>query len=179
MAMLAFFAAKASIIDQVISLPELLGAVLAFLLTPLLLGRSSFAGLLLTAGFLLLSVIAARILPWQFAPVPRPFQWIPFYGFLHGSLSINAISFAQKFYLYGVTLLLLVKAGLRLRFAVVLECTILLATSLLQTFMVNRSAEISDAVLVLILGLIYALMRRLRHAEPNLQGVPQVAEVNS
>ena len=180
-AMLAFFAAKASIIGQVISLPELLGAILAFLFAPLVLGRFSSAGLLLTAALLLLAVILNRILPWQFTPVPKSFQWIPFYSFLHGSPTVDAISFAQKFYLYGATLLLLVKAGFGLRLAIALECAILFATSLLQTFMVGRSAEISDAVLALILGLVYALLRRLHHegARPSLAAVPQMAEQES
>lgn len=177
LAVLVFFAAKASIVGQVLSLPDLLGAILACLLAPLLLGRASFAGLTLMAALLLLTVILTRILPWQLTPVPKPFQWIPFYGFLHGSVSVNAISFAQKFYLYGVTLLLLVKSGVRLRFAVALECGILFATSLLQTFMVSRSAEISDAVLALILGLIYALLRRFHHEGP--QGVPRMVEQRS
>jgi len=178
LAMLAFFAAKASIIGQVISLPELLGAGLAFLLSPLVLGRFARVGVPVTAVLLMVMLVLTRVLPWQFAAAPKPFQWIPFFGFLHGSQQVDAISFAQKFYLYGVTLLLLVRAGVRLRFAIALECAILFATSLLQTFMVGRSAEISDAVLALILGLVYAFVRRQSHEEagPALKGV--AAEFN-
>jgi hypothetical protein len=65
-------------------------------------------------------------------------------------------------------LLLLVRAGVWLGVAVGLECLILLGTSLLQTQMVGRSAEISDAVLALILGLTYASMRR--REGPSRQG---------
>jgi glycopeptide antibiotics resistance protein len=172
LAMLAFFVAKASIIGQVISLPELVGAALALLLSPLILGRFARIGVPAMAVLLTLIVILTRVLPWQFGASSKPFQWIPFFGFLHGSQQVDAISFAQKFYLYGVVLLLLVRSGVRLRFAIALECAILFATSLLQTFMVGRSAEISDAVLALILGLIYAFVRRQSHEEtgPALKG---------
>jgi VanZ family protein len=178
LAMLAFFAAKASIIGQVISLPELLGAGLALLLSPLILGRFARIGVPATAVLLMVILVLTRVLPWQFAAAPKPFQWVPFFGFLHGSQQVDAISFAQKFYLYGVVLLLLVRAGVRLRFAIALECAILFATSLLQTFMVGRSAEISDAVLALILGLVYAFVRRQSHEEtaPAFKGA--AAELN-
>jgi len=165
LAVFAFFAAKASIINQAISLPELLGATLALLLSPLVVGRFSFIGVPLTAVLLLLSLVLTRILPWEFASTPKPFQWIPFFGFLHGSLAVDLISFAQKFYLYGTVLLLLVRSGVWLSVAVGLECLILFGTSLLQTMMVSRSAEISDAVLALILGFVYAFLRRQHHEE--------------
>jgi VanZ family protein len=55
---------------------------------------------------------------------------------------------------------LLTATGLSLRLAVTLECALLFATSYLQTFMPGHSAEISDALLALIVGWIYAYMRR-------------------
>jgi VanZ family protein len=165
LAVLAYFAAKASIINQVLSLPELLGAALALLLTPLILGRLSSIGAPLVAALLLLIVTLSRVLPWEFAATPRSFQWIPFFGFLHGSLQVNLISFAEKFYLYGAVLVLLVRTGLWLGAAVGLECLILFGTSWLQTMMAHRSAEISDAVLALVLGCIYAFLRRQHRTE--------------
>ena len=159
-AMLCFFAAKILVIGQVLSLPELLGAALAALLGPLLLQRYPRVGVPCLAALLMVLVILSRVLPWHIAVQQKAFQWVPFYSFLHGgSLQVNVISFAEKFYLYGAVLLLLVTAGMKLRTAIVLECAILLATSVLQVFMVDRSAEISDAFLALILGLVYALVR--------------------
>jgi VanZ family protein len=180
LAALCYFAAKASIIGQSLALADLLGAGLAVGLAPLLLGRFKTVGLPVTAAAMIAVVVLSRILPWQFAAVPRSFQWIPFFSFLHGSQQIDAISFAEKFYLYGVTILLLVKAGLNLRLAVALECLLLFATSYLQTYMVGRSAEISDAILALILGLIYAYMRRQyrEDAGPSPQSLPQTVELS-
>ena len=54
-----------------------------------------------------------------------------------------------------------------------LAVCLLLATSLLQTQMVSRSAEISDAVLALILGLVYAFLRRQHRQDTS--ALPQSA----
>ncbi|MEO8300268.1 MAG: VanZ family protein [Rhizomicrobium sp.] len=159
-AMLCFFAAKIVIIGQVITLPELLGAALALLLGQFVLKRHAVIGVAFLAALLLLTIILSRVLPWQIGTAQKAFQWIPFFSVLHGSLQVNAISFAEKFYLYGTALLLLVAAGMRLTTALALECAILITTSVLQTFMVGRSAEITDTVLALLVGLIYALLRR-------------------
>jgi VanZ family protein len=177
LAMICFFAAKTLIIGQSLVLAELLGAALALALTPLVLGRFRTAGLPLVAACLMAYVILNRILPWQFAATPKPFQWIPFFGFLHGSQQVDAISFSEKFYLYGVMLLLLVRSGLSLWFVVALECILLFATSYFQTYMVGRSAEISDAILALMMGIIYAFIRRQyrEDARPLPQGVAEAA----
>jgi VanZ family protein len=176
LAMICFFAAKISIVDQVLVLSEVLGAGLALVLASLVVGRFKAAGLPLAALAMLGVVILGRVLPWQFAATQRPFQWIPFFSFLHGSQAIDTISFAEKFFLYGVTVFLLVGAGLRLRLAAALLCILLLATSYLETFMVGRSAEISDAVLALIAGWIYAYMRRQYHDGPQSLEWKQAAQ---
>ena len=66
-------------------------------------------------------------------------------------------------------ILFLVQCGLKLRIAVGLECAALFATSLLQTFMVDRSAEISDALLALALGAVYVFLRRRYLQQANLR----------
>ena len=113
------------------------------------------------AGLLMTVVIMSRLLPWRLAAKVKAFQWIPFFGFLHGSLQFDVIAFSQKFYLYGALLLLLLRVGMGLKSAVALLCAVLLATSLMQMFLVDRSAEITDTVLALSVGVVYALMARL------------------
>ena len=159
-AMLCFFAAKIVILSLVITPSELLGAGLAFFLGRSILKRQAAIGVACLAALLLLTIILSRVLPWQFSDVQIAFQWIPFYSVLHGSLQVNAISFAEKFYLYGAALLMLVTAGMSLTIAVALECVILFATSFLQTFMIGRSAEITDVILAMLVGAVYAFLRR-------------------
>jgi len=159
-AALFIFFAKIVILGLVITPSELLGAGLAVFLGQPVLKRYAAIGVPCLAALLLLTIILSRVLPWQFGGGQKAFQWIPFYSVLHGSLQVNAISFAEKFYLYGAALLMLVTAGMRLSIAVFLECAILFATSLLQTFMVGRSAEITDVVLAMLTGVIYMFLRR-------------------
>jgi VanZ family protein len=166
-----FFLAKIFIVGQVLILPDILGAVLALLLAHLVFERFGLLGIRCVAALLGLVVVLTRVLPWRPAATLKAFQWIPFFGVLHGSLRLEVIAGFEKFYLYGALLLLLVKAGMRLRTAVVLECAVLLVTSLAQIFMVGRSAEITDALVALVMGVIYALLRR-RYPE-NGPTVPQ------
>lgn len=176
-AIAGFFAAKILIVGQILFLPDILGAVTALLLAHLVFQRFSSFGIPIVAALLLAMVTLTRVLPWQFAATSKAFQWVPFFGFLHGSLQVDVIAFSEKFYLYGSVILLLVKAGMRLRTAVALECAVLLVTSVLQIFMVERSAEITDALVALALGVIYALLRR-QHGENGLT-VPQSRHVAS
>jgi VanZ family protein len=160
-AALFYFAAKILIVGQNLSLGEILGALAALVLSPLVMPRYGRFGIPVVAGLLMTAIIMTRLLPWRLAAKVSAFQWIPFYGFLHGSLQFDVIAFSQKFYLYGAMLLLLLRAGMGLKSAVALLCAVLLATSLMQMFLMDRSAEITDALLALSVGLIYALMARL------------------
>jgi VanZ family protein len=166
MAMLGFFAAKILIVGQDISLPDILGAGIALVLTTFVFRKFSSFGTFSVAALLLAEVVLIRVLPWQFSTTFKAFQWVPFFSFLHGSLQVDAISFAQKFYLYGVVILLLTQSGMRLWTAVALECAMLLITSVLQMFMVGRSAEVTDSLLALALGVIYMLLRRQYRQAP-------------
>ena len=154
-----FFVAKILVIDQYLIPPDVAGAAFALLVSERLFRGFPSVAIPCTAALLLLVVVSTRLLPLQWDSAPHAFQWIPFYGFLHGSLQVNVISFSEKFYLYGALLLLLMKSGMRLGLAVALECIVLLATSAAQMFLVGRSAEITDAVMVLLLGLIYGLLK--------------------
>jgi len=154
LAIAGFFLAKVLIIGQYIFLPDIAGAGLALVLC-LMVRRRIDAALVAVAVLFAVMVVQIRMLPFQLAPEPKPFQWIPFFGFLHGSLQLNIIALWEKLYLYGTLLLLLVKAGMKPGIAVTLECVILLVTSLAQSFLIGRSAEITDALMALVLGLIY------------------------
>ena len=150
--MAAVFGAKMLIIDQVITLPEVIGALCAFCYLAFVLRSQRKFGTRLFAAMFLLSITLERILPLQLANASKSFEWIPFFSFLHGSMAVNLQSFLQKAFLYGSGLALLTGAGLSLLSASFLEGTILLATSLLETSLAGRSAEITDTVMVFLLA---------------------------
>jgi VanZ family protein len=164
-AIFCFFLAKILVIGQSLFLPDLVGACLALVLYYSILRRAGALGACVAAMLLAGVVVLIRILPWHLAPVPNAFQWIPFFGFLHGSMGLDIVALCQKFYLFGALFLLSVRAGMRPVLATILECTALLATSVLQIFLMGRSAEITDALMALALGLVYWLLKD-RFPEP-------------
>jgi hypothetical protein len=72
---------------------------------------------------------------------------MPFLSVLHGPWGVGLQSILQKFFLYGSLLWLLVDRGLNLALAAAVEMGLLFATSLVQTHIPGRSAEITDTVL--------------------------------
>ncbi len=161
-AMAAFFLAKMLIVDQMITFPEIIGALAALGFLILVLNPQRTLGTRLLAAAFLVSVALERVLPLQISATARPFEWIPFFSFLHGSLAVNTQSFMQKTFLYGAALVLLMDAGLGLAWASLLEGAVLLATSVFETLLVGRSAEITDAVMVILLALVCHALTTMR-----------------
>lgn len=152
--------AKIFIVGLVITLSEILGLALAILLLQFEQRLTSVTSARLLAGLFVVFIVLERLQPWQFALVARPFEWIPFYGFLHGSVRVDILSFLQKFFFYGTLLWLLVKSGVRPSYAILFECSLLLATGIVQTHLARRSGEIGDSVLAGLIGLIYIATAR-------------------
>jgi len=164
-AMAAFFLAKMLIVDQVITFLEIIGALAALGFLIFVLNPQRTLGTRLLAAAFLVSIALERILPLQMSAAARPFEWIPFFSFLHGSLAVNTQSFMQKTFLYGAALVLLMDAGLGLVGASLFEGAVLAATSVFETLLVGRSAEITDAVMVILLALVcHALTTMRPHA---------------
>ncbi|MDE2575448.1 MAG: VanZ family protein [Rhodospirillales bacterium] len=114
--------------------------------------------LVLAAAFALL-VATLRLVPFRFAAISHGFGWVPFLSFMSGSIGVDIQSFCEKAALYGGLIWLLDRAGLRLAVAAGATALMLLATSFAESFEAGRSAEIGDALLALLLGLLFALLR--------------------
>ena len=111
------------------------------------------------------TVIAQRLEPFQFTPYPVPFGWIPFRSFMYGSINVDVLSFLEKFFLYGGLIWLLVEAGISHRSATLGVGGSLFATSIAETYLPHRSAEITDALMALAIGGIFALIGEERRRE--------------
>jgi VanZ family protein len=151
--------AEILIIGRVLSVAELLGAAAAFAFW-MLLGIHERLRLTIVTLFFALMVVAQRLEPFAFAPAPSHFGWVPFYGFMHGSIGVDMQSFLEKFFLYGTLLWLLVQLGWRMSFAATLVCLALLVTSIIEMYLPGRSAEITDAVMALAIAAVAELLRR-------------------
>jgi VanZ family protein len=147
------FVAKILIENLVLSPSELVGAILAVGVW-FVIGHSRRFAALLTGVVLCAAIAVARLEPFNFQAPARAFGWLPFGSFLGGSLNINVMSFLEKFFLYGSLLWLWVEAGLSLWLTTLLAALYLFVTSVAEIYLPGRSAEVTDALMVLMIGLI-------------------------
>ena len=150
--------AKVLVIDATLTIAEISGAALALcswvVLTAHARLRTTLIALLF-CGY----VIAERVEPFQFSTAQGAFGWVPFLAFMNGSLEINILSFLQKFFLFGSSIWLLGRVGLRLWASTAIVAVILFLTSQAEIYLPHRSAEITDAVMALIIGALFALLQ--------------------
>ena len=69
------------------------------------------------AVLLAAALVLRGLSPFEPRPEPQAFQWIPFGGFLDGSMLVNSQSLFEKTFLYGALVWLVREAGLRLAVA--------------------------------------------------------------
>jgi VanZ family protein len=152
------FAAKVVIESLVLSLPEVLGAFFGFVIW-LVVGKSQRWGVIAAAMVLFIAIVVERLAPFQFGETARAFGWLPFRSFLGGSIAVNTASFLEKFFFYGSMIWFLTLAGVRLSIAAITVALVLFITSFAETYLPDRSAEITDAIMALIIGFVIAAVR--------------------
>jgi VanZ family protein len=145
--------AKLLIISKTLSMAEVAGAGSALCLWGVL---AAVAGLRLRVGVIALIflayVIAERLAPFQFTSRAVDFGWVPFHSFMYGSLEVNIMSFFEKAFAYGSLIWLLGITGLGFRRSTILVATMLFATSWAEIYLPNRSSQITDALMALLIG---------------------------
>ena len=105
-------------------------------------------------------VIVQALEPFRFTATARPFTWVPFRSFIYGSLVLNVQSFLEKTFLYGSLVWLAMRAGISWRKAVLACGALVFGLRLLQVYIPDRSAEISDVIILLVVGGVIGLLDR-------------------
>ncbi len=152
------FLGRILIVDNAPKMTDVTGAGMAYLLWTLLLQRMPARVAIVTLTFAGL-IIAQRLEPYQFVATPHDFGWVPFAGFMRGSIGVAMQAFFEKFYEYGGLIWLFNRAGMTLPAGTVTTAALLLATSYAERWLPGRSAEITDAVMALVIGGVFALLR--------------------
>jgi VanZ family protein len=166
------FAAKVIISGLIVSPAEVIGAGLALFLW-LAIGRRRRLAMVGTAAVLCLSIVVGRLEPFAFQAAGRAFGWLPFRSFLEGSLSVNTAALMEKFFLYGSLMWFAAEALCPLWLATLLVASLLFVTSTAEVYLPGRSAEITDAVMALIIGLLMMpFRRRVRSVDAEFAGRP-------
>ncbi len=123
------FVAKIFIVGQIITPAEVTGGIAAILLWLVVLERASWSARIV-ALILCAMVVVLRLEPFEFYPIPGSFGWLPFRGFMNGSLGVNVQSFFEKSFLYGSLVWIVARAGLKLWIATVVAAILVLEQAL-------------------------------------------------
>jgi VanZ family protein len=102
-------------------------------------------------------VVIGRLEPLRFGPA-RSYDWVPFLPLMRASTPAAVQSFCQKVLLFGGAIWLLDRAGFGPKAATLLTTAVLLVTSLVQVYLPDRSASVTDPVMALLIGGIFALL---------------------
>jgi len=162
------FGGEILVIDAKLSLANVLGAALAYLLWFALLrflpGRVSIVAIAFAAV-----IMIERLQPFRLSPVGHGFEWVPFLALLRAPIDLGLPAMVEKFFLYGALIWLLMRARLRLWRATVAVALLLLFCSIVEMYMPGRSAGITDTLLALLIGTLLRLTlppRQPRQREP-------------
>jgi VanZ family protein len=151
------FVGRVLIIDATLQPADVLGAGLALAIA-LVLPREGGVRLAIVAFAFAGTIVVARLEPFAFSAAPAAFGWVPFVSFLRGSIGVAVQAFCEKFFQYGGLIWLLRHAGLPAAYATILSATLLFVTSLVETHLPGRSAEITDAAMALAIGGVFTLL---------------------
>jgi VanZ family protein len=109
-----------------------------------------------------LMVVVQALDPFHLLAVPRQFGWIPFASFMQGSRAGGVRVFFEKAFTYGALVWLPVRAGVSFPIATIAGATLVFCLRQAQVFLPGRSAEITDAVMVLMMAGAMYLVREPR-----------------
>lgn len=140
-------AARVFLSGTKIALAELLGGAAACALWAV--APNGRRGVFVLLPLVLVMLIVEGLAPFVWLPSPTAFHLVPFHGFLGGSILVNVQSLLQKLFLYGGLVWLLLALGIGRIATAVGAAGFLLAIELAQTFLPNRSAEITDPLIAL------------------------------
>lgn len=124
----------------------------------------------LIAALFAIHVCIIALRPFQFLPEPRPFGWVPFLSFMMAPRESAVRSFLEKAFTYGTLVWLMVRAGWKLGRTAIAAVALVLALRIVQTDLPGRSAEITDAIMVLGLAGVMKLIEDPSPGDGSTQG---------
>jgi VanZ family protein len=148
------------LIDQTaLSISEVAGAALAVLLWIVWLSHAR-ASTRWVCSLFVVNVLVQGLNPFRFSAQGHGYVWIPFYGLLEGEPQVAIPSVFEKSFAYGTLLWLLGRAGFSGRAAAAIGGALVLSISLVHVYMPQRTAEVTDFVLLLLMGAVLQLTDR-------------------
>jgi VanZ family protein len=121
--------------------------------------------IIILASSLLLLLTIKGLTPFEFTIEPKSFSWLPFSGFLEGSMLVNAQNLCEKTFLFGSIIWLIKTTSSSIKASAALVCIWVFIIELLQILISSHTPEITDALLVLFIAY---LLHTAEHFEANL-----------
>ncbi|MBV8653518.1 MAG: VanZ family protein [Alphaproteobacteria bacterium] len=157
---------KILIQENEVTLPELLGISVAFVVWAALVSRNGVRAAGIVTALFYAAVMAQRLEPFTLRAVAGHFGWMPFLSYMSGALEVNIESFFEKFFEYGGLIWLLTEMRIRLGVSTVFVAASLFVTSFLEIYLPDRSAEITDATIAILTGAIFAVVNANKRQAP-------------
>lgn len=139
-------ASQVPIVRNSLTAPNVAGAALALIVWRA--SREQRLEIPVAVTCLTVTVVFMGLQPFRLAPASS-FHFMPFHGFLSGSVFVNLSQLFLKLYFYGGLLWLATRSGFPLRRATVTIAATLLSIELVQRWLPGRTAELTDPILVL------------------------------
>jgi hypothetical protein len=145
------------LVGVALSPAEVWGGALGVLLWIAVVSRLRFRAVLVAALFSGVIVLQA-LEPFTFRTPGRPFGLIPFRSFIEAPTEAGVRTFLEKVFTYGTLVWLIARTGLKTWMAAILGGGLVLGLRMLQVYLPGRSAEVTDAVMVLLIAALMYLM---------------------
>jgi hypothetical protein len=145
------------LVGVALSPAEVWGGTLGVLLWIAIVSRLRLRAVLVVAMFA--GAVAIQALePFTFQTPARAFGMVPFRSFIEAPAETGVRTFLEKVFTYGALVWLIARTGLSTLVAAFTGGVLVLGLRWLQVYLPGRSAEITDAVmLLLIAGLMYLM----------------------
>jgi glycopeptide antibiotics resistance protein len=153
----AVLGARIAIVEASLSREEVAGGIFAAALWALLLWRMRMRTVLVLIVFLG-AIISQALEPFKLSATPVAFGLIPFRSAIVASRETVTSVMLLKTFNYGALIWLMMRTGYSWLAAAVFGTALILFLRIAQVYLPGRSAEITDAVMVVILAAMMKLM---------------------
>lgn len=165
--------AKIFLVDNLLTLNIIIGSLCVIIFGKWIIRyikKYNFDGLL--AFFMIIMIMLNSFNPLAINYEFNDFHWVPFSGFLEGSMLINAQSLCEKTFIYGSLVWLLNISSSQIKIATIFVSILLLFVEILQIFIANGTPEITDPVLVLLISYVLYFIEKTKLDNNSLNTFP-------
>ena len=173
--MVSVFCLEVLIVRNVVTGSSVVAALFSVVLWQAWLARKDNQEWILIAA-LMLTLVVSGLQPFAMSTLPDSFNWLPFRGFLRGSMYLNTQSAAEKVFLYGSLVYLLWRTPLPRLAGLILAVVVVLSIEWAQIYVVGHTPEVTDPVLIVFAALaLLALERHDSQLRELAREIPQAA----